>query len=104
MRIFVDIDGTLTRDGEQPWGEPQKDVMETVRSAIAAGHEVVIWSAQGAEYADVFCHQYHLHPTACLGKPDIYVDDHEGIRPGKRMEWVKPAELAGYLAANGWDR
>lgn len=105
MTIYVDIDGTLTRDGEGPNGEPRQDIINVLQSAIAFGHEVVVWSAQGGEYAEGFCREHHIHPTAALGKPDIYVDDRESIRgPGAKhpMVWIKPDGLSDWLVANGY--
>ena len=49
MRIILDVDGTLTRDGSGDGyadRAPRADVIARVRAAKAAGHEVVIHSAR----------------------------------------------------------
>lgn len=97
--LYIDVDGTLTDKPDGPWGEPREDIIETVRSAIAAGHQVIIWSAQGEDYARAFAAMHHLHAYAYLSKPDLCVDDRNPIRPPHKMQVIPPEQLKDYLVA-----
>lgn len=102
MRIFIDIDGTLTTDGNHAWGPVRPRALERVRELMAAGHEVFLWSARGEQYAFDFARKNRLLAGAqFLGKPDIYVDDHKEIRAASHMRHVDPDtfENASSLAA-----
>ena len=44
LPIYIDIDGTLTNDGENANGEPNQDAIGSVRTLICNGWEVVLWS------------------------------------------------------------
>lgn len=95
MRIFVDIDGTITTTPGSGWGPIRQDVLERVRQAIKDGHEVVVWSARGRDYVQEFCAKYKLRPTACISKPDVLVDDFverkgPGFRDAHRLKWLTP--------------
>lgn len=80
MRIFVDIDGTLTDTPEAPYGKANEKRLAHVRGLIAAGHTVVLWSAMGGEYADKFATTHRLKVAAAIGKPDVFIDDNPTIR------------------------
>lgn len=79
--IFVDIDGTLTADGEVPWGEPRGDRIAELKRLIEIGVDVVIWSGRGKSYAEKFAERYGIYPVLCLAKPDLIIDDNPNIRP-----------------------
>lgn len=95
LRIFCDIDGSLTTDPRNMWGEPREDVIQTLKAAIDAGHYVVVWSARGEEYAKDFCKKYGIFPTKAICKPYLCIDDHAPeIRPKGRMKVVPPKDFA----------
>lgn len=91
--IYVDIDGTLTHWPRKGWGPPRLDVIEAVKKAIKDGHEVVLWSAGGAEYARQTAEKYGIKAIACMCKPGLVVDNDPHIRPPKRMRLIKPEEF-----------
>ncbi|MEK6833198.1 MAG: hypothetical protein AABY32_04055 [Nanoarchaeota archaeon] len=79
MRIFVDIDGTLTE--KQTCSSafkvpPRADVVEKVKELIAAGHEVILWSGN-AKYAEKVAKLYNIKAFACLGKPQLIIDNQD---------------------------
>ena len=91
MRIFIDIDGTLTTDGSHAGGRVRPRSINHVRRLIGDGHEVTLWSARGAEYVVGFAIDNGLGDAAMfLSKPDIYVDDHEEIRDRGHMRYIDP--------------
>jgi hypothetical protein len=94
MNIFVDIDGTMTDNPESKWGFPNKDVIDSVKRAIKKKHVVVVWSANGAEYARRFCSLHKIHPKVCLAKPDVCVDDRPDIRPRDKMVVIPPEDFS----------
>lgn len=92
-RIFVDIDGTLTKSPCRCWGEPNIEMIALVNQLIDDGHEVVIWSAAGRKYVMDFCDKYGIAGAiAYLGKPNICIDDCPTIRPEESMKIMSPEE------------
>lgn len=91
MNIFVDVDGTLTISRHKGWGPPRSDMIEKVKQKIAEGHTVVVWSCRGQGYVKAFCDKYEIKPFACLGKPNVIVDDKERIR--NRMRAISPEQF-----------
>lgn len=83
--LFIDIDGTLTdkdhadhlkkTKGTCRWANPNREAIGLVKKLISRGHEIVIWSAGGRQYAIEFCDFYGIEPIACVAKPKIIVDD-----------------------------
>lgn len=80
LPIFVDIDGTLT-DSPQKGGKPLLRRIDAVRLMIRSNKQVVVWSANGTEYAREFCRRHSLTPLAVIGKPNYCIDDNPQIRP-----------------------
>lgn len=86
MRIFVDVDGTLTQKQcarsafKVP---PRQDVLDKVRKLIAEGHEVILWTGN-TEYAERVAKHYGLDVTA-IGKPQLIVDN-QVKRWGNRLK------------------
>lgn len=80
--IFVDIDNTLTA-ADEPGATTLVDRVDAIRR-IALTHDVVVWSARGAEYARDFCIRTGLIDCvlAAVGKPDLCIDDKDDIRAG----------------------
>ncbi|MBF0244433.1 MAG: hypothetical protein HQL31_04090 [Planctomycetes bacterium] len=94
MRIFVDIDGTLTNSPESPWGEPRQDMIQKVKClALREDVELVLWSGTGSEYAKEFAAKYDIQAFACLGKPHLLVDDNPYIRPLGSMPILSPGDF-----------
>ncbi len=89
LPIYVDIDGTLTNDGENAGGEPNHDAINGVQILIQKGHEIVLWSGRGTDYAKAFAQRWELGCVA-IGKPKCCYDDNPEIRPGGLT--VLPAE------------
>jgi len=89
MRIFCDVDGTLT-DKKSRGGNPLKKNVDKLRKLIQEGHEVIIWSKTGQAYVEKFCKDNELKPKYCLSKPDYFIDDHP--RMGK-TPILKPEEI-----------
>ena len=78
MRIFVDIDGTLTQKQCAKSAfryPPRDDVLNKVRRLILAGHEVILWSGN-TEYAESVAKLYDLDVVA-IGKPQLIVDNEQ---------------------------
>ncbi len=96
MNYFIDIDGTLTKDGSKPWGDPiQARIYRVVELARDPVHQVVIWSANGMEYARAWILDQGLSGmVTCLGKPDMIIDDSPAVRAfgpvgkGTCPEWL----------------
>lgn len=97
MVVYVDVDGSMTSKPDGPWGPPRLDVIETVKSAIAAGHYVTIWSAQGESYCRSFARKYHICPHAFASKPDLCVDDRPDLRPPGKMPIIPPEAFKAYM-------
>ncbi len=90
--IFFDIDGTLTDDGHHG-GNPLFDRIDQVKSLIASGSQVVIWSGTGTTYARKFAKDHGLEGAlAVIGKPETCIDDNDEIRPRKKMRVIDPNE------------
>ena len=86
MRIFVDIDGTLTTKQRcrSVWrDELRHDVIDCVKEWQAAGHEVVLWTGS-TDYAEKAKELLGIDCIAAVGKPDIIVDNQRN-KWGKRL-------------------
>ncbi len=81
LPIYIDIDGTLTKDGDRAGGEPIHDAIGGVQTLIRKGWEVVLWSGRGTDYAKAFAQRWDLACVA-IGKPKCCYDDNPEIRPG----------------------
>jgi hypothetical protein len=89
--VYVDIDGTMTDLPMGTWGTERPEVIAKVRRLIEEGHDVIIWSGAGRDYAERWAAAHNLQPLACLAKPDLCVDDSPTIRHPNNMPIV-PAE------------
>ena len=104
MTIYCDIDGTLTDNPRGPWGNPNTENIAAIRSVIAAGHTVIMWSATGEKYAKEFSKKYDIQAHAMLGKPDVCFDDWLSLRPSDRMKILPPEKMWQWATANGVPR
>ncbi len=99
--IYVDIDGTLTHDGANRWGEPIEENIEALRRICHKRH-VVLWSGAGAAYATEFAKRYKLDVVAALAKPDMVIDDSpDRIRPNMMLAPINAPEEIPLLAQVG---
>jgi hydroxymethylpyrimidine pyrophosphatase-like HAD family hydrolase len=92
--IYIDIDGTLTNDGDKACAPVVPSRLTRVRKMITAGIPIVIWSATGTSYAKKFCKDYALEGenVTAIGKPKFCVDDCKTIRPNLLVRpptWLK---------------
>lgn len=90
LPIFIDIDGTLTDLPTKKGGNVLNDRIDLIKKLISEGHEVVIWSGGGTEYAKQFALLHGLDKVICIGKPSICVDDNPSIRPEERIKVLTP--------------
>lgn len=87
MRIFVDVDGTLTKEQRgnsivksEHWNE----VIEKVKKLQKEGHEIIIWSGS-TSYAKKVAEILGIDAVACVGKPEMIIDN-EKKRWGRRLK------------------
>ena len=97
--IYIDIDGTLTHSRRKGWGPPRTDVIETAKRLIESGHQVVLWTAGGAEYASKFGEKHGIKAIAYMCKPGLIVDDNPTIRPRSRMRTLSPDQFVAEFGA-----
>jgi hydroxymethylpyrimidine pyrophosphatase-like HAD family hydrolase len=98
MVVYCDIDGTLTTNPANGWGPPCPKVIASIKEAIDAGHDVILWSARGKSYAEMFANKHNLNVTSCQSKPDVIIDDNLDLRPQNRLWKFTPADVkAGML-------
>ncbi len=96
MRYYFDIDGTLTDEPENKWGNPNINRIAKVKDIISNGHDVLIWSGNGTEYAQEFCKKYNINPMCAIGKPDVYFDDKKDIRAVGKMAYMTPDDIINF--------
>jgi len=84
MRVFVDIDGTITeRQRGRSWNkDPHRlDVITKVKELFDAGHEIILWSGS-TRYAQRVAadlkEDYGIEVVAAIGKPHVIVDNQQG--------------------------
>ena len=89
MRIYFDVLGTLlSTDGR----ELRPGTADLLKYLSEAGHEIVLWSTAGANYARAFARRFGLNPWLLdyqskhdfIRTPDFCVDDHPGYLKGSR--------------------
>jgi hydroxymethylpyrimidine pyrophosphatase-like HAD family hydrolase len=99
MRIFVDVDGTLTKeqranslDKSDWWPE----MIEKVNSLADEGHEIILWTGN-TKYARRVAREMGINASACVGKPEMLVDN-EARRWSRRIRrrFVTPEEFLEY--------
>jgi hypothetical protein len=74
MRIYCDIDGTLTT--KQAIRQPAwTEMVIKIRAAITEGHEVALWSGGYAYAAEMGATLGIIGHKAALGKPQIIIDN-----------------------------
>lgn len=81
-KIAFDVDGTLVEAYNQNSGKPNYRVIDMFRVFQKLGHEMIIWSGGGVDYAYQRGDQLGLHPFKALPKQagqnvDIAFDDEE---------------------------
>ena len=70
--IFVDVDGTLLINDQI-----NQRLCSWIKTKYIDGYEIIIWSMQGAKYADKICKRAKLEfvVSHCISKPGTIVDD-----------------------------
>lgn len=87
MRIYVDIDGTITTQqrANSAFKCPlRQDVIDKVKKLAMEGHEIILWSGS-TEYADRVAEHLNIPTVARLGKPQLIVDN-ETQKWGDRLK------------------
>ena len=97
MIVFCDIDGTLTDDPEEKWGNPHQDRIDKVKELIEDGTVVIVWSGNGTEYAEAFCEKYGINAKFATGKPDVYIDDKPKVRAEGKLTHLWPKDMISNL-------
>jgi hydroxymethylpyrimidine pyrophosphatase-like HAD family hydrolase len=106
MRIFVDVDGTLTSEqrGNSIFKCPlRNDVVEKVRLLARQGHEIIIWSGS-TTYAKQVAAILGIPTVACVGKPEMIIDN-EKERWSRRLHRrvITPEEFLAHTFASDAD-
>jgi len=86
MRIFVDVDGTLTKEQRAnsiTKSEHWNEVIQKVKELKRRGHEIIIWSGS-TPYAQKVAKILNIECFA-IGKPDLIVDNQKR-RWGRRLK------------------
>ena len=93
MRIYVDIDGTLTnkqtgRSFFKPEIGLREDVIAKVKQQYDKGDEIILWTGN-TEYAEKVAAfllvTYHIKVTAAIGKPHMIIDN-EKKKFGRKLK------------------
>ena len=113
MRVFVDVDDTLVKwasatgsvliNGAEDW-EPNCDVINLVRALKAENYKVIVWSAGGENYANMWAQRLMpLITDATYAKfpvipeaGDVFIDDlylEGGAYPWQHLS-IHPKDLA----------
>ena len=92
LRIFCDIDGTLT-DSPDAGGNPIIVRIKRIQQFIDEGHELVLWSANGRDYVIDFCEKWGIVGATYLGKPHLLFDDVPKIHPYLMDRVIKPSAI-----------
>lgn len=76
MRIFVDVDGTLTKE-QRPNSIEKSDhwdeVIQKIKYLQNLGHEIIIWSGS-TQYAKKVSKILNIECIS-IGKPDLIIDN-----------------------------
>ena len=86
MRIFVDVDGTLTKEQRAnsiTKSEHRQDIIQKVKQLHSQGHEIIIWSGS-TSYAKKVAKILGIDCIA-VGKPELIIDN-EKRKWGRRLK------------------
>ncbi len=83
MRIFVDIDGTLTnRQVGRSFFKKEiglrEDVIAKVKQYYLGGHEIILWTGNtgyARRVAEYLLEKHQIVAIAAVGKPDMIIDN-----------------------------
>lgn len=72
MKIAFDVDGTLITYEDKPrW-----DILAMLRTLNSCGHDIVVWSGGGREYAEVWTRRLFIHDLVTVQeKPLLRVEE-----------------------------
>jgi len=100
VRIFVDIDGTLTdKQRRRSWWKDNRraDVIAKVREAYDAGHEIILWTGNTGYAAKVAVEleaEYGIKVGGAVGKPNLCIDNEQGrLQRRLRRSVITPEEF-----------
>lgn len=62
--VAFDVDGTLIDFEDQP----RKQIVLLAYMLMEAGHEVIVWSGGGKEYAEMWAARLSLEGATCMSK------------------------------------
>ncbi len=100
MRIFVDIDGTLTdQQRRRSWwrGKRRDAVIRKVKDAYDAGHEIILWTGNtgyAQKVAVELAEEYGIHVGGAVGKPNLCIDNEKGrLQRRLRRSVITPEEF-----------
>jgi len=81
--VYVDVDGTLVRNGVLNF-----TLVAELKTRKAAGYELVLWSMRGREHAQQAANHFEVSFLfdAILSKPGILVDD-------RGIEWLRHVQI-----------
>jgi hydroxymethylpyrimidine pyrophosphatase-like HAD family hydrolase len=93
MRIYVDIDGTITnkQTGRSFFKNEiglREDVIAKVKKYHDEGHEIILWTGNtkyAQQVAAVLLSNYNIKVIAAVGKPDMIIDN-EKIRFRRKLK------------------
>lgn len=63
MKIAFDVDGTLI---SFPDDQPRRNIIEMLITLRMSGHDIIVWSGGGKEYAEVWVKRLFLAPYVQL--------------------------------------
>lgn len=79
MRIAFDVDGCLIRQEPGEPDAPRWDVLAMLRTLHACGHDIIVWSGGGREYAEVWARRLFIaDQVECMEKPVHRAKEGEG--------------------------
>lgn len=74
MKVAFDCDDTLVLGGEHGRAIPNHNVIDLLRWFVRNGHDVIVWSGGGIEYAENWVEKFGLEGVRVLAKAAIIVD------------------------------
>jgi len=91
--LAVDVDGTLVVNGKL-----NTLVSDYARRKLAAGFEVILWSARGKAYAETQADKFGVRDcfSVIISKPGFIVDD-RGWSWIKYTIWIRGAVIRAWL-------
>jgi hypothetical protein len=81
LKIAFDVDDTLVKENHMGREEPNRPLLNVLLWFYAQGHEIIVWSGGGAEYAETWARRLFIdHIVTIKSKPLLAI--------GKRGEEI----------------